>query len=128
MTSGLGARAATISLVTVAGLLLSGAAAAVPSASKDVRPSTYTVPDAPPLCDAVACVHYVTTTDDAPPLTDANGNGVPDEPQAVLAALQRAWQIESGPWVSRRPRRTRVPAAMTATTSTWRTARGRRAV
>ena len=89
MTSGLGARAATISFVTVAGLLLSGAAAAVPSASKYERPSPYTVPEAPPLCDAVACVHYVTTTDDAPPLTDANGNGVPDEPEAVLAALQQ---------------------------------------
>ena len=96
MTSGLGARTATISFVTVAGLLLSGAAAAVPSASKYERPSPYTVPEAPPLCDAVACVHYVTATDDAPPPTDANGNGVPDEPEVVLAALQSAWLVEFG--------------------------------
>ncbi len=96
MTSGLGARAATITFVTVAGLAISGAAAAVPSASSYVRLSPYTVPEAPPLCDAVACVHYVTTTDDAPPLTDADVDGVPDEPQAVLAALQHAWQVEFG--------------------------------
>ena len=96
MTSGLGARAATISFVTVAGLLLSGAAAAVPSASKYERPSPCTVPEAPPLCDAVACVHDVTATDDAPPPPDANGNGVPDEPEVVLAALQSAWLVEFG--------------------------------
>ena len=96
MTSGLGVRAATISFVTVAGLVLSGAATAVPSAPLYVRPSPYTVPEAPPLCDAVVCVHYVTTTDDAPPLTDADGNGVPDEPEAVLAAFQRAWPVEFG--------------------------------
>ena len=96
MTSGLGARAATISFVTVAGLVLSGAAAAVPRASLYERPSPYTVPEAPPLCDAVVCVHYVTTTDDAPPPTDADGNGVPDEPEAVLAAFQHAWPVEFG--------------------------------
>ena len=97
MTSGLGQRATSLlAFVAIAGLVVSSAATAAPTAPAYDRPSPYTVPEAPPLCDAMVCVHYVTTTDDAVPLTDGNGNGVPDEPEAVLAGFQRAWPVLFG--------------------------------
>ena len=97
MTSGLGQRATwLVAFLAIAGLVVSSAAAAAPHAPPSDRPSPYTVPEAPPLCDAMVCVHYVTTTDDAVPLTDGNGNGTPDEPEAVLAGFQRAWPVLFG--------------------------------
>ncbi len=40
--------------------------------------TAYSVPEAPPVCNAEVCVHYVATTNDAPPLADTNTNGRPD--------------------------------------------------
>ena len=97
MISGLGQRASwLLALVAIAGLFVSSPATAAPSAARYDRPSPYTVPEAPPVCDAKVCVHYVTTTDDAVALTDGNGNGVPDEPETVLAGFQRAWPVLFG--------------------------------
>jgi hypothetical protein len=53
----------------------------------------YTVPEAPPVCGATVCIHYVTSTSDAPPLTDTTpANGIPDE---VDRALETAEHVNS---------------------------------
>jgi hypothetical protein len=80
----------------IVGLVVSSPAPAAPAVAAYDRPSPYTVPEAPPVCDALVCVHYVTTTDDAVSLTDGNANGVPDQPEVVLASFQRAWRVLFG--------------------------------
>jgi hypothetical protein len=55
----------------------------------------YSVPEAPPLCSAHFCVHYVTTTDDAPNLTDANANGRPDFVEAARDAAETSFNVEN---------------------------------
>ena len=46
------------------------------------------------VCGEHLCVHWVSTTDDAPPLSDATGNGVPDQVDRTLSAFESAWTFE----------------------------------
>jgi len=56
------------------------------------------------VCGTHLCVHWVSSTDDAPPLSDANGNGVPDQVDRTLVAFEAAWAFEVGKLGFRAPR------------------------
>jgi hypothetical protein len=47
----------------------------------------YTTAEAEPVCSAVVCVHYVTTTTDRVPSADRNENGVPDYVDLALRTM-----------------------------------------
>ncbi len=64
--------------------------------ASDPEQNGYSVPEAAPVCGPSFCVHYVTTTDDAPPLTDANGNGQPDQVETTLSLMESVLAYESG--------------------------------
>jgi hypothetical protein len=59
--------------------------------------SSYTVPEAPmsPACGAHFCVHWVDQGLDAPRLKDANGDGIPDYVERVLAVAEHVHEIEN---------------------------------
>jgi hypothetical protein len=59
--------------------------------------STYSVPEDPrsPACDANFCVHWVDQGLDAPNLRDADGDGVPDYIDRVLAVAEHVHQVEN---------------------------------
>jgi hypothetical protein len=59
----------------------------------DPRGDGYSVPSRF-LCRVHVCVHWVATTTDAPPPLDRNGNGVPDEVDLTLEAINNAWRVE----------------------------------
>ncbi|WP_344303647.1 MXAN_6640 family putative metalloprotease [Nocardioides bigeumensis] len=48
----------------------------------------WSVPEAPPVCSATFCVHYVPTGEDAPPPADADADGVPDQVTTTLATME----------------------------------------
>lgn len=54
-------------------------------------------------CSAHACVHWVETGEDAPPLDDLDADGIPDWPQAYLAAVEKAWTTFVGEWGFKAP-------------------------
>jgi hypothetical protein len=56
------------------------------------------------VCGTHVCVHWVSSTQDAPPLSDANGNGVPDQVDRTVAAFEFAWSCEVGRLGFRAPR------------------------
>ena len=52
----------------------------------------YSVPEAPPVCGAHICVHYVASTNDAPPAGSALGDpAVNDWAETTLAVAEDAW-------------------------------------
>lgn len=59
----------------------------------------YTTSEAPPSCGAHVCVHYVAETDDAPPeadlVPDGAPNGIPDQVDATLSVMERAWTFQT---------------------------------
>ncbi|WP_309649098.1 MXAN_6640 family putative metalloprotease [Nocardioides sp.] len=56
--------------------------------SQDPQGDGYSVPQAPPVCGADVCVHYVATTNDAPSMKDTSpADGVPDYVATALATL-----------------------------------------
>jgi hypothetical protein len=59
--------------------------------------SSYTVPEAPksPACDLNFCVHWVDEGLDAPNLKDADGDGVPDFVERVLAVADHVHHVEN---------------------------------
>ena len=83
-----------------------------PASSHEANPgeSTYDVREARPLCGPHFCVHYVDTTkagpprtgqcrspaDDRPDLTDADGSGVPDYVETMLAQFEYVHEVENG--------------------------------
>lgn len=48
----------------------------------------YSTAEAKPHCGPAVCVHYVTTTRDAVPAKDTDADGVPDQVERTLAALE----------------------------------------
>jgi hypothetical protein len=54
----------------------------------------YKVPQAPPVCTAHFCVHYVTSTADAPAPVDADANGLPDQVDLTQRVLEEVWAKE----------------------------------
>jgi hypothetical protein len=65
----------------------------------------YKVPEAPPLCSAHFCVHYVREGPDAPDLADSGGAlGVPDYVDTVSAAAEAARAHHNGVLHWRAPR------------------------
>ena len=47
----------------------------------------YTVPEKPPVCSAVVCVHYVKRTTDKVPKADGDADGVPDYVELALRTM-----------------------------------------
>jgi hypothetical protein len=68
-----------------------------PTDNPDPNRNEYTVPQAPksPYCGPDFCVHWVATGLDAPNLADADGNGIPDFVQQVLAIAEHVHAIEN---------------------------------
>lgn len=64
----------------------------------------YTVAEAPPVCSANACYHYVTSTDDAPDPTDADVNGVPDWIDSLATVTEQTWATEVTAYGYRAPK------------------------
>ncbi len=62
---------------------------------QDPQGSGYSVPSRH-VCGPHLCVHWVSSTDDAPPLSDANGNGLPDQVDRTLSTFEAAWAFEIG--------------------------------
>jgi hypothetical protein len=73
-----------------------------PTNRHDPNRNAYTVPQAPqsPLCAQNFCVHWVAEGIDAPDPTDANGtadgDGVPDYVEQVMAVAEHVYSIENG--------------------------------
>jgi hypothetical protein len=68
-----------------------------PTDSPDPAGNSYSVLQAPPLCSAHFCVHYVVTGGDAPSLADVSPtNGVPDYVEAVSAAAEASYAVQNG--------------------------------
>jgi Bacterial Ig-like domain len=65
--------------------------------SGDAQPGEdeYSVPEAPPLCSAHFCIHWVATTADAPPSTDADSDGVPDYVETMSQVFENVRQVEN---------------------------------
>jgi len=82
------------------------APAARPTDNPDPNRNAYTVPEAPrsPACERHFCVHWVAEGIDAPSLADANGDGIPDFVDRVLAVAEHVYSIENGKLGWRRPK------------------------
>jgi hypothetical protein len=61
----------------------------------DPQQSGYATQEATPACSAHYCVHWVTSGADAPDLTDADGNGIPDYVDSVLATAENVHAVEN---------------------------------
>ena len=81
-----------------------------PTDHPDPAPHSYAVPEAPrsPACAGQFCVHWVAEGTDAPDLADANGtadgDGVPDYVERVLAVGAHVYTVENGRLRWREPR------------------------
>jgi hypothetical protein len=65
----------------------------------------YRVDEAPPLCSANACIHYVPRTVDAPPTIDeAPADGVPDWVRTTLDVVDEVWAFEVDGYGYRAPK------------------------
>ncbi len=57
----------------------------------------YSVAEAPPVCDAEQCIHYVATTANKVPAADTGGTiGVPDHVETVANVMGEVWAHEVG--------------------------------
>jgi hypothetical protein len=63
----------------------------------DPQANGWTVPEASnsPACSDHYCVHWVDSSPDAPNLTDADGNGVPDYVDSVIATAEHVHSVEN---------------------------------
>lgn len=77
-----------------------------PTDHPDPNRNAYTVPEAPssPACERHFCVHWVDQGVDAPSLSDANGDGIPDFVDRVLAVAENVYSVENGKLGWRRPK------------------------
>lgn len=65
----------------------------------------YRTLEAPPACTDDVCIHYVRSTSDAPNLTDASGNGLPDNVDAAKSVFQNdVWATEVDAYGFRPPK------------------------
>ncbi len=69
-----------------------------PTDDPDPNRNAYTVPQAPrsPACTPHFCVHWVAEGIDAPNLADANGDGIPNFVDQVLAIAEHVHEVENG--------------------------------
>jgi hypothetical protein len=91
-------RPGSLAIVVVA--LLACGLAAPRAGAANVYPTRdpYNIAEAPrsPACDANFCVHWVDRGYDAPALKDADGDGIPDYVDRVLAIADHVHAVENG--------------------------------
>lgn len=64
----------------------------------------YRTPNTATWCAAHVCVHWATDTSDRPPLSDADGDGVPNQVETTAAEFERVWRVEVSGYGYRPPK------------------------